>query len=146
MKLSKILANPIKLKGGGNLDLKGLSKVIIDKEVGDNFPYEHQVVNFTVDVKAENWSIEEGSASCTIKFDNPIPLQHTQMIWGILNNNAPSDIEYRRFQIPIAELSGEVSVDINYGKIVDIYIEGYYEEPFTPQENYKFEFKNLIFV
>ena len=32
MKLSEILAQPIKLKGGGVVNLQGLSKVIVDKE------------------------------------------------------------------------------------------------------------------
>lgn len=36
MKLSEILAKPIKLKGGGILNLKGFNKRVIDKEVGEN--------------------------------------------------------------------------------------------------------------
>ena len=34
MKLSEILAKPIKVKGGGILNLKGISKHIVDKEIG----------------------------------------------------------------------------------------------------------------
>lgn len=34
MKLSEILAKPFKVKGGGTLNLKGISKHIVDKEVG----------------------------------------------------------------------------------------------------------------
>lgn len=34
MKLSKLLSEPFKLKGGGFLNLKGFSKRIIDKEIG----------------------------------------------------------------------------------------------------------------
>lgn len=36
MKLSEILSKPFKVKGGGIVNLKGLSKHIIDKEVGGN--------------------------------------------------------------------------------------------------------------
>ena len=36
MKLSEILAKPFKVKGGGTVNLKGLSKHIVDKEVGGN--------------------------------------------------------------------------------------------------------------
>lgn len=36
MKLSELLAKPLKLKGGGFLNLKGFSKRIIDNEVGGN--------------------------------------------------------------------------------------------------------------
>lgn len=34
MKLSEILSKPFKVKGGGTVNLKGLSKHIVDKEVG----------------------------------------------------------------------------------------------------------------
>lgn len=34
MKLSELLAKPFKVKGGGTINLKGLSKHIVDKEVG----------------------------------------------------------------------------------------------------------------
>lgn len=33
MKLSELLKNPIKLKGGGVLDLRGFSKRVLDKEL-----------------------------------------------------------------------------------------------------------------
>lgn len=61
MKLSEILANPIKLKGGGNLDLKGLSKVIVDKEVGggDEFPYGYIVYpDMHIIYNPEDWDDE----------------------------------------------------------------------------------------
>lgn len=43
MKLSEILAKPLKLIGGGKLNLKGFCKRIVDKEIGgeDEFPYEY---------------------------------------------------------------------------------------------------------
>lgn len=36
MKLSELLTKPLKLKSGGFLNLKGFSKRVVDKEVGDN--------------------------------------------------------------------------------------------------------------
>lgn len=38
MKLSKLLSKPIKLKGGGVLDLRGFSKRVFDKEIEDEEP------------------------------------------------------------------------------------------------------------
>lgn len=35
MKLSELLTKPLKLKGGGILNLKGFSKAIVDEEVGE---------------------------------------------------------------------------------------------------------------
>ena len=37
MKLSEILSKPFKVKGGGTVNLKGLSKHIVDKEVGGDY-------------------------------------------------------------------------------------------------------------
>lgn len=82
MKLSEILANPIKLKGGGNLDLKDLSKVIVDKEVGggDEFPYEYQVIpGFSVTVNPEDWVEEDGSYYVAVEKSIPIIHPHYGM-------------------------------------------------------------------
>lgn len=113
---------------------------------GDEFPYEYQVVNFTVDVKAEDWTIKEGEAYCDIKLDNHIPLQYNTLIWGFLNNNSPSSLDIKDFSITIAELEGNVSFITVGKKITSIHIDGYFDETFTPPENFKLEFKNIIFV
>lgn len=39
MKLSELLSKPLKLKGGGFLNLKGFNKRIIDKEIGGSDSY-----------------------------------------------------------------------------------------------------------
>ena len=44
MKLSELLSKPFKVKGGGTVNLKGLSKHIVDKEIeggGCDFPYKY---------------------------------------------------------------------------------------------------------
>lgn len=55
MKLSEILSKPFKVKGGGTVNLKGLSKHIVDKEIGgstENSIYDNifEVFN-TADIK-----------------------------------------------------------------------------------------------
>lgn len=147
MKLSEILAKPIKLIGGGLLNLKGFNKSIVDKEVAKEFPYDYEVVNFTVNVKAEDWTIDEGSATCNITLEVPIPLQHNTFIFGYLNDDATNDITNIGFPVPFPELDGTINVSTSPEGIIGVSIDAfYYEETYTPPENFKLEFKNLIFV
>ena len=50
MKLSELLSKPFKVKGGGVVNLKGLSKHVIDKEIGGSSKNNKSIVTTLLDV------------------------------------------------------------------------------------------------
>lgn len=50
MKLSELLAKPFKVKGGGIVNLKGLSKHVIDKEIGGSSKNNKSIITTLLDV------------------------------------------------------------------------------------------------
>lgn len=65
MKLSEILAKPFKVKGGGTVNLKGLSKHIVDKEISDE-KYAAVIQRYKDADYAKNIRLENDKLVCDI--------------------------------------------------------------------------------
>lgn len=97
MKLSELLAKPIKVKGGGILNLKGISKHIADKEIGEgNGNIKFASVEELLEINAKNFD-----KSYSAGYIRLVPPDNTFLGTSIQNRNLPNIKDYCIVTIPL---------------------------------------------
>lgn len=157
MTLKDVLLKPIKLIGGGVLDLKGFRKSIINKDLGggDKFPYEYIFIQeLTVNIKKEDIVIEDGVLNAATNID-PIDIGSIDSSKVIVNgycNEAQINVDessvdnYLFFSnVPILNIYADVSLYIYDNKISRVEIRSEDASEFVP-DDFALNFTELLFI